>query len=473
MGKTKFCFFDDYWVDFRVGTVRRWYEPSYEGFYRDANFSATGVARMQWCPDIDRYRLFYNVWPDIGQDAMHYLCLAESSDGIHFAPAKVNDRPEKAMQHVIADGSDGISLEHPSYDVSEKDPSKRFKCAATFYPNGIKETAYDGMIAGTSPDGINWTFDTGHLIHASTSDADNTILYNPYTEEYMLFLRAAYVDRRICYKTSRDLIHWSDSVCCLHPGAVYNSDALQVQLYGMVPSFVDGIFYGMVQRFYTSLTDMEFSKMWGYVETELYYSYDGMHYMPTTGRPVTQRPSAPDYGCTQLYLHTMTETKDGRDYIITGLGSRIIHGTQESNREFSELLHNEGYATVFFRIRKDGFCGIDGMGAGAKVITKCMEIEEPDLTFNINAGCGFVRFGIMEKNGGFIEGFSFDDCKRFTGDDTLIIPEWEGHKLDEILGRQVRIAVELNGAVLHAMSVTARPFIRKPQKSFALPDQIL
>lgn len=473
MEKMKFCFFDDYWVDFRVGTVRRWYEPRYEGFYRDPYFSATGVARMQWCPEIYRYRLFYNVWPDIGQDALHYFCMAESADGIHFTPAKVNDRPEPDRRHVISDGSDGIVIEIPTLDTSEPDAQKRFKCAAIYYPDGIRETAYNGMIAGTSPDGIQWTFDTGHLVHAATSDADNTILYNPHTQEYMLFFRAAYVDRRICCKTSKDLVHWSDPVCCIHPGAVYNNEAFQMQLYGMVPSYADGIFYGMVQRFHTSLNDMEFSKMWGYVETELYYSYDGMHYMQTSGRSAAQRPSAPDYGCTQLYLHTMTETKDGKDYIITGLGSRIIHGTQETNKEFSKLLNNESYATVFFRIRKDGFCGIDGMGVGAKVITKCMQLEKPDLTFNINAACGFVRFGIMKKTGDFVEGFSFEDSERFHGDDTGVVPAWKEHRLEEVLGEQVRIAVELNGAVLHAMSVTARPFIRKPQKSFAMPDQIL
>jgi len=336
----------------------------------------------------------------------------------------------------------------------------------------MKETANVALIAGTSPDCIHWTFNTKDPIHPTTSDADNTIIYNPYIGEYMLFLRAAYVDRRICCKISKDLVHWSESVCCIHPGASYNDEAAHAELYGMVPSFADGVFYGMVQCFHTSLTDMDFSKMWGYVDTEFYYSYDGQHYMPTTGRPVCPRPTAPDYGCTALYLHTMTETKDGHDYIITGLGSRIIHGTHETNKEFSARMNNETFATVFFRIRKDGFCGIDGMGVCAKVITKCMQIQKADLTFNINANCGNARFGIMRSEGGFVDGFSFDDSERFAGDETEITPRWRSHRIEEVLGRQVRVAVELNGAVLHAMSVTARPYIVRPQKSFARPDQI-
>lgn len=471
--KTKFCFFDDYWTDFRTGTIRRWYEPAYAGFYRDPYYEGTTVSRLQWCPQLGRYRLFYNVMPDMGKDALRYLCMAESEDGLHFAPAAVNDNPDPRKRHIIADGADGVMVEHPTLDPCDPDPEKRFKSASLYLPNGVKETANIQLVAGTSPDGIHWQFDTANPAHPTTSDADNIILYNPYTEEYMLFFRAAYVDRRICYKTSKDLVHWSDSVCCIHPGAPYNNDAFEMQLYGMVPTFADGIFYGTVQRFYTSLTDMDFSKMWGFIETELYYSYDGMHWMPTSGRSMVQRPAAPAYGCAQLYLHAISETADGRDYLITGLGSRIIHGTQESNKVFSDLLDGEACANVIYKIRKDGFCGLDGVGQGAKVVTKCLSIDAPDLSFNINAACGFARFGIMEKSGDFVEGFSFDDCLRFTGDEVEVTPRWREHSLDELLGKQVRIAVELNGAVLHALSVTARPYIRQVQKGFALPDQIV
>ncbi len=475
MLKTKLCFFDDYWVDFRTGTVRRWYEPVYQGHYRDPYFEGTGFGRIEWIPGLGKYRMFYNVWPDMGNDCIRYLCVAESLDGIHFTPEELFDRPEKSMRHVISDGSDGVMIMDPTYDGAEPDPEKRFKSAAFYFPKDSVETGYVKLLSGSSPDCINWSFDMENPAHPSTSDADNTILYNPYTEEYMLFFRAAYVDRRICYKTSKDLKNWSESVCCIHPGAYYNNEAFEMQLYGIVPYYADGIFYGMVQNFYTYLTDTDFSKMWGFIESELYYSYDGKNYMPTSGRPVTQRTNAPDFGSTQLYMGAPTATADGRDYLIPAIGSRVIHGPQSSNQEYCENLNDEGgaFATCLFKIRKDGFCGIEGIGTGSRLITKCVQLLEDDLTFNINASCGFVRYGIMNKAGEFVEGFSFDDCVAFRGNEVEHKPVWKGHSLSELLGKQIRVAVELNGAVLHSLSMTARPYIRKPQKSFAQPDQLL
>lgn len=79
----------------------------------------------------------------------------------------------------------------------------------------------------------------------------------------------------------------------------------------------------------------------------------------------------------------------------------------------------------------------------------------------------------METNGTFLEGFSFDDCIPFElGDELDVKPQWKEHKLSEVLNRQLRIAVELNGAILHCISATARPHIRQQQKSFAEPKGI-
>ena len=41
-----------------------------------------------------------------------------------------------------------------------------------------------------------------------------------------------------------------------------------------------------------------------------------------------------------------------------------------------------------------------------------------------------------------------------------------------MLNQQVRVVIELNGAVLHAMSATAQPYIVQRQKSFADPQGI-
>ncbi|KIL40354.1 hypothetical protein SD70_14015 [Gordoniibacillus kamchatkensis] len=479
MEQTKLCFFDDYWIDFRKGTVRRWFEPTFASSFRDPDFMANSYCSAAWCPEAGKYRLWYEVSPDLADDGVRYLALAESDDGIHYTIAETNNREEKRMRHIVFDGVNGLHGTSVIRDSYEQDPAKLYKCVTMTRMGDRKLKRASNEPAGStdafpvvlafSPDGIHWTERRDLVAHPYTSDAFNGLFYNPLKQHYSLILRGGYVDRRIAMRTSKDLQAWSDPFVIMHPSPSYNSDATEMQFYSMWAGWMNGTFLGLLWRFYTSLTDMDFSKMWGYMETELVYSYDGLYWMQTSGRPVAERPLPPQYGCAQLSLMGMHENRTGDEYILYGSGARFIHGTAATNRQFTDRLKGDSMATVFFRIRKDGFCGIEGLGVGANVITKPMQFVRPELSMNIRANVGYVRFGLMEKDGTFFEGFSFDDCIPFEGDSCAVVPMWKEHKLEELLGEQVRVAVELNGAILHAMNVCARPYIRQPQASFSDP----
>ncbi len=473
MEKTRLCFFDDYWIDFRTGTVRRWFEPERIGDYFDPLLGCASGANAFYDKEIGAYRVVYHASLD-GTDENTVLAMQITKDFKTFTPADIRPDAPEGRRHVIADGKDGVRLECAVLDRAEKDEAKRYKATGLYFPEGIKDYAKICMVSAYSPDLLHWTVNTDTPIHPTTSDADNNILYNPVTDEYMLFFRAGYVDRRICCKRSKDLVHWTEAEVTVHPGAAYNSEAEEIQLYGMVVTYIDGIFYALMEVYHTSLTDMDFTKMFGYVEPELYYSYDGYHYMPTSGRPLVQRPAAPAFGWTQTYLMHINESADGRYYIISGSGAKVVHGTQESNIELTKQLGSPAFGSVFYRIRKDGFCGIDGIGMESKVITKCFQLLDPEITLNVNAAAGSVRCGLMRKNGTFYEGFSFEDSDALRFGDELAFPlTWHGKDASPLVGEQIRVAIELNGATLHAMDITARPWIRRPQASFADPKQLL
>lgn len=473
MKPTKLCLFDDFWLDFRCGTIRRWYEPALLGSFFDPSFDATAAANVLYDAQQKEYRVIYYASEDSGQDEKRMCCMASTRDFKTFTPVPVRTGGPENRRHVIHDGSDNVAIECVTLDRAEPDPARRFKCTGLYMPGGIADYSAIKMVAATSPDALHWNIDTAHPAHPTTSDADNNIIYNPVTKEYMLFFRAAYVDRRICCKTSKDLKTWSDAVVTVHPGAGYNNEAHEIELYGMVPTYSDGIFYAMMQIFHTSLTDMDFSKMWGYVDTELYYSYDGYHYMPTSGRPLTPRPAAPEFGCSQLYLMHLCDSADGKSYIISGSGARIVHGTGESNKCLSDQMSGKAFGTVFYQIRKDGFCGIEGVGMGSKVITKNLQLLGPDIFINVNASCGEVRYALMKKDGSFLDGFSFEDCVPLSFCDSVAHRLcWKQADPASLVGQQVRIAIELSGATLHAVTFTGRPCIRRPQASFAVPTQL-
>ena len=101
---TKLCFFDDYWVDFRKGTVRRWFEPQLASSFRDSDFMENAYCSAAWCPEVGKYRLWYEVSPDLANDGVRYLALAESIDGINYSIVETNHRKEKRMRHVVLGG---------------------------------------------------------------------------------------------------------------------------------------------------------------------------------------------------------------------------------------------------------------------------------------------------------------------------------------------------------------------------------
>ena len=198
-------------------------------------------------------------------------------------------------------------------------------------------------------------------------------------------------------------------------------------------------------------------------------------------------------GSAQNSFSDICESADGTEYILAARGFNVHHS--KAQPEMINMQDGRAFGAAFYRIRKDGFCGIEGSGAGAPgfVLTKGIQLLEDDLSFNVNASSGIARFGIMkdrdqanERDPGtpppgstveFYDGFSFDDCEPFRKSDSVdVVPRWKNRELQELVGKRVYIAIELKFAILHAMSLTARPQFRKdgaPSRAFWDPEQLV
>jgi len=422
-----------------------------------------------------KYRIFYEKFhPD--NERIRYLCLLESEDMVHFTPV-LNEQGDP----VVYDGNGGVHGCSVLFDPMDPDPNRRYKFAGMTGMErslqGFREKCSTGVTLAFSPDGVRWEHHPELIATPNTSDALNKLFFNPCTQEYTLCHRSAYVDRRIAVRTSKDLVHWSEPRTILHPASVYNTEHTQMQHYSLSANWFDGIFYGLLWRFPTDLRSTDFTKMFGTMDVELVYSYDGREFLYTSGKPLMERPMAPTPGWAGLTGNDMCESLDGQYYYLLSGAYQIVHGTIESNKRLIQILKERGVASGghrVYRIRKDGFCGIESVSPGGRVITKPLCLLKDDLTFNLRADCGTVRFGLMTKKGEYLEGFSLEDCVPFEFDQGLEIrPRWKEKELSQILGQQVRVVVELNGAILHAMSATARPFITQEQVSFSNPAALL
>ena len=460
--RMKLPLFDDYWIDFRYNAHRRWFAPE------PYSLSPAGpYASMFYDPEREAYRIYYEVIEDFGNDDQRQLKMVESKDLKTFTPV-LNDEGSDVLYY----GESGIHGASVLYDPFDPDPARRYKFCGMTRMERCRKGGKAEIEVAFSADGIHWVNNHDYIAHPTSSDALNKLIYNPLKQEYCLFHRAAAGERRICIKTSKDLQNWTESRTILHPGPNYNDGETNVQHYSMSSTYMDGIFYGLLWHYNTSRYDMNCSHMFGYIEPELVYSYDGNEYLYTTGKPLMERPLPPEPGCVGLAPDDICESADGKDYYIICYGYVFVHGTAENNKRLMDAMKDKEVKTgnPIYKIRKDGFCGIESVGHGGKVVTKGIQLLKDDLSFNIRANYGFVRFGIMNINGEFIEGFSFDDCIPFEYDDSVDVrPQWKEHKLEELIDRRVRIAVELNTAILHCISATARPFIWQPQVSFADP----
>ena len=76
--RIKLTFFDDYWVDARPGTRRRWLAPELHCRVP----STLGYASLFFDPRVGKYRLYYETLLDMANDDLRVLKLLESEDSL-------------------------------------------------------------------------------------------------------------------------------------------------------------------------------------------------------------------------------------------------------------------------------------------------------------------------------------------------------------------------------------------------------
>ena len=493
--RVKLCFFDDFWLKGKSGTMRRWFEPRYFSHYCDSAFA--GMHYSSLIPDKKRgiYRLYYCGFDPLNEKNC-FVALSESSDLRSFKPVEIKKGNADYPAHVIdikdrgvEAGQFGVSgvVTHDEFDT---DASRRFKLMCYVMDQPGKQSP-DLQVA-FSADGLHWELQSDMVAIHGNSDTLNKLFYNPFTEEYGLIHRAAHVDRRVALKTTKDFTEWTRSKIALHPGPRFNDNDSITELYGMTAAWQDGIFLGMSWPFHMKFYETANTPMNGYIESELVYSYDGENFMDTTSRPLVERPNPPLQGCAQTAFTDICDSFDGTEYILSAWANNVHHSS--ALPEMIKMQNGRAFGAAFYRIRKDGFCGLEGMGGGAPgfVLTKGLQLLKDDLTLNVNASCGIARFGLMrdidqprtdqqqlQPNSTieFYEGFSFDECEPFAQNDSVdLVPRWKNHTLRELVGKRVYVAVELKFAILHAMSMTARPQFRSngaPSRAFWNPEQLV
>ncbi|MBT3289378.1 MAG: hypothetical protein HN380_18690, partial [Victivallales bacterium] len=191
--RVKLCFFDDFWLKYKSGTMRRWFAPQYYSHFCDPAFG--GICACSLIPDEEsgKYRLYYNGFDPI-QESNCFTALSESSDLQSFEPVKIRQGNSDSPAHAItimdrgADAAEHGMRTFPIYDRFESDPSRRYKLMCHHLKNRQGEKSHDLQVA-FSADGLHWELQHDMVALRHDSDAVNKLCYNPHTAEYGLIHR--------------------------------------------------------------------------------------------------------------------------------------------------------------------------------------------------------------------------------------------------------------------------------------------
>ena len=233
----------------------------------------------------------------------------------------------------------------------------------------------------------------------------------------------------------------------MHPT---NTASWGVQHYALGVSRLDCIFYGLLWRYMTDITTPDLSDMYGYMDNDLLYSYDGVCFAPAGAAPICERPLPPEFGCKQLDLLNICEDRNG-DYLICGSGTNICHGQKYDADECFAL-------AVFYRIRKDGFTSLEGFGENSSLVTKPLIYGGGESYVNVNTLGGVLSFEIQDRFGDAIEGFGFDDCIAISGKDSVCEElRFKEHSMNELKDKQIRFAFKLDNVLIYSLTFDGRP----------------
>lgn len=293
-----------------------------------------------------------------------------------------------------------------------------------------------GVCISYSDDGINWVEDKCNPIEGSESDTQNSIVYDPAAQKWLVHLRppvyAGPWKRRIALMESRDLQSWTRPETVLIP-----DEADPPEFYAM-PVFRRGnLFFGFL-RLYNDEA--------GTQVVELVFSPDGRHWDRVPPREHFLDRGSPgefDYG--MVSSANTPVIVDGEMRIYYG-ASRTFHNQQEGPGS---------YAIGLASISLDRFFGVTTTSSEQPgfILTRPLLSNGSSLFVNSKtlSDRGLIKVAVLDVAGEEIPGFGFDDCVPVKDDgfDNIVI--WKGGKrLAELPRRPLRLKFQLEMATFYA-----------------------
>jgi len=372
--------------------------------------------------------------------APNHLFTVQNANGgpVYLDPVAADGRPFKL--YCIQRGG-------PAVQRAKLDPESYFHEIVT--GEGAKPYVADQRMA-TSADGLRWRLDEEARWGKPPWHPDPPIncYYNPRRREHVMITRPGWGDRRIAVQTSPDARAWSGPQLVMQPDPL---DPPQVQMYGMPVIPYEGQFVGFLwMAHFSNARRLErFNQLWGTIDCQLAYSFDGVHFQRGLREPFVplNEPGEPASGV--VYPTCMVEHEG--ELRIYSAATRDLHH-QYAKTQFVRKGKGPPAAVTLHTIRKDGFTYLASRGHWASLTTKPLAILSPELRLNVQASYGEVAFQLADLNTRPLAGFTFDACEPIREEDSLDRPlRWKDRDLQSLVGKAVRLEIQFRNARLYAL----------------------
>ncbi len=302
---------------------------------------------------------------------------------------------------------------------------------------------------GFSADGVHFAIDRENPWQDPGADAPGNLLWCDPPGHYVLFTRQVNTDRRIAVATTTDFERFSPLLTAIQPDAL---DSIGTEFYDMPARAYEDMYLGLPHVQSTDPFEKRRVKITGRMETQLAYSYNGVHWCRPNRDPFI---GIRDYGLQgggQVYVGEMLRTKDDKLLFFASC-SKGEHAAYVDMQAAG--VDTTGYfSPLLFEMRLDGFCSLKTRARDGILETKTLMLKGDRMRLNVRTTAHTaVRVEMLDgEEMTPIPGYTLDDSIPITGDHLFAEVRWkERSDLSELVDKPVRARLHMREAELFAI----------------------
>lgn len=311
-------------------------------------------------------------------------------------------------------------------------------------------TRTPGAIA-FSQDGFRFDVDVDTRWIDYLSDTGNPTIYDPVIDQYRIFCRPRFGDRRVAMLLSPDLETFDEPTVVLQPDAL---DPLNREFYGHEPIHLDGMYVAIYAIYDTEPREIEApAKMQGTSQTCVAYSYNGQNWYRAHREPFLARTEAGSMFGGSVYPSVPMRTPDNR-LIFHCMGNGVDHGAHDDDIPEERQTPETMWKTYQYDMRLDGWTYLRTRARYGRIQTKSMILAGGEMSMNVRtAPTGGARVAVLDyQTMEPIPHYALDDCVELYGDEVSGVVRWkERDNLNELKERPVILEVEVREGELYAL----------------------